>query len=420
VARTSGLWWYWRVLRSTKAYAREISLLPVLDAMTAEGLPLDVDGLAADLPGWLRAQKRAANALGLILGSGVDLGKHEQVADRLEKLDLVKEWVETPKGKRSLAYESLAVLAAEEKFDRAFAEIWGYYSTLSHVIVTFAHPWLKAGVALHPQWNATRQERGGARTGRLSSNPNIQNIIKKPPTFAVPKSWVPIPRMRHYVLAPRGQRLVGADISQQELRVLAHAMGEPLISWYREDPTIDLHVKVSELIAQITGMHLERGVVKTINFAKIYGAGVAKLASQLGRTEDDARTFKRAHTQALPGVGKWERKLAESATFQTVGGRTYCHDPERPYKSPNTYIQGSSADQSKEVMLAVQPEAVALGGSLCSMAHDEFVARVPSRNAKRMRGIMLDVIESTGWRGAREMFSVPMRGEGYIRKRWQE
>jgi hypothetical protein len=126
--------------------------------------------------------------------------------------------------------------------------------------------------------------------------------------------------------------------------------------------------------------------------------------------------FKAAHTQALPGVRSWERRLANAVTFKTVGGRRYCHDPERPYKSPNTSIQGSSADQSKEVMLAVQPEAVALGGSLCSMAHDES-ARVPVAT-RRSCANMPDGSNPPD-SGARDVL-VPMRGEGYVRQRWQE
>jgi hypothetical protein len=69
-------------------------------------------------------------------------------------------------------------------------------------------------------------------------------------------------------------------------------------------------------------------------------------------------------------------------------------------------------------MLASQPFIVGQGGSLCSMAHDEFIARVPMKAASKVREHMLDVIESTGWKGARQMFSVPMRGEGYVRQRW--
>ena len=424
--RTGRLYRMWGALRRTRAYQREVELLPVLDAMTNEGVPLDHAGIERDLPTWLRGLALASTALQRILGSDIDLGKHEEVCDRLEKLGLVTEWIMTkpskthPEGRRSLAYESLVVLAVEGKFDRRFAEIWGYYSTLSHVVVTFAEPWLEAGDALHPVWNGTRQERGGARTGRLSSNPNVMNIIRDPTLFDVPKSWPAIPRMRHYVLAPRGQRLVGGDVSQQELRVLADAVGEPLRGWYRKDPNLDLHMKVSQLILEITGLHYERGPVKIVNFSKIYGAGVPHLASQLKSSEADARLFKAAHTQALPGIAKWERKLRARNKFETAGGREYCHDPERPYKSPNTYIQGSSADQSKEIMIAIQPELVALEGSLSSMSHDEFVSRVPARNAPKARDIILDAIISTGQGGSREMFAVPMRGEGYVRQRWQE
>ena len=71
-------------------------------------------------------------------------------------------------------------------------------------------------------------------------------------------------------------------------------------------------------------------------------------------------------------------------------------------------------------MIEVQPELANLGHSLAWMAHDEFVSLGPTWNAKAARDAMLDVIKSTGWQGSREMFSVPMVGEGYVRQRWQE
>lgn len=422
VRMTYALWKFWRPYKG-RAFAREMAVLPVLEDMTLRGVPIDHEELVAALPAWQETLAQVELELLGMLCADVDLGSHEQVADALEKAGLVKEWIETKKGARSLAYDSLVVLVAEGNFDRAFAEAWGYRSVLMHTLRAFAEPWAAAGGTLHPQWNSVKKERGeggartlGAVTGRLSSNPNVQNIIKRLLEIAGRPG---LPNMRRYVRAPAGHRLVGVDVSQQELRILADAVGAPLSDWYHADPDLDLHDKVAAEVQRLTGMAIGRSRAKVVNLATIYKNGIASMAAKIGCTYDEAAMVKRAHARAVPGIKKWEKELAKEAVFETAGGRTYHHDPARPYKSGNTYIQGSAADQLKQIMIEAADELTNLDARLVLTAHDEIVALAPASAAAEVSETLVEIVAGTGSDSTTGMFSVPMRSQHYIRERWQ-
>jgi DNA polymerase I-like protein with 3'-5' exonuclease and polymerase domains len=422
---THGLFRHWRKRFGGEAYAREMALLPVLDDMTRCGFPLDAAGLSNDAPAWAAQLERTDRYLRRLLRGGVDLGKHEKVADAMEKAGLVTEWIETATGRRSLSYDNLKILAGEGKASAAFVEAWGYRSVLVHTLRTFVEPWLAAGDTLHPQWNSVKKdfEGGGfgAVTGRLSSSPNVQNIINEIPAFRVPASWLPLPRMRRYVVAPAGGLIVGVDVSQQEPRILADVVGDPLRQWYIDEPRMDVHQKVSDEIRRVTGRELTRKAVKIVNLAAIYKNGIASTAAKIGCSYDEAAEIRRTHGRVLPGIKQWERRLASSPTFGTAGGRVYHHDPERPYKSGNTYVQGSAADQLKRIMIEAAPRLAHFGARLGLSVHDELVAFAPRNNAVDVRAVLERVIEETGTAGGeRRMFSVPMLGDSYVRERWQK
>jgi DNA polymerase I-like protein with 3'-5' exonuclease and polymerase domains len=402
-----------------RAYTSELAVLPVLERMTIDGIPLDADAIAADLPSYERVLERCDAYLCRLLGKEVDCNKPQQVADALEAAGLVQEWIETAKGSRSLSYDLIAQLAAEGKFDKSFAEAWGYRSTLAWMLRTFLRPWAVAGASFHPGWNSVKTDGFGAVTGRLSSTPNVQNIMGDPPVYKVPRGWPALPKLRRYIRAPSGYLLPGVDISQQEVRVFAHFAGDPLRQWYRENPKLDTHAKVSEEIWRITSIDAGRPAAKALNLAGIYGQGIAAVAAKLGIEEELAVTFRNAHRIAVPGVQAWMRKLKRQTSFETIAGRTYLHDPERPYKSGNTQVQGSSADQLKRVMVEVDAPLREIGSRLVLTAHDELLAMSQVGREKTTLRIMTEAIEATGWPHERAWFDVPMLAEGYVGETWE-
>jgi DNA polymerase I-like protein with 3'-5' exonuclease and polymerase domains len=263
------------------------------------------------------------------------------------------------------------------------------------------------------------KDAGGAVTGRLSSRPNAQNLPKHLPEFAVPADLGvgPLPNLRSYIEAPAGMTFVGVDISQQELRILGHFV--PSIGdWYRVNPRLDLHARVQKLIRDVSGIELTRDIVKVVNFCTIYGGGANAISNQARIPYADARRFKRLHSDALPGIARWDWEMHKHDRFATAGGRWYPITEGKEYRDKNYAIQGSAADQLKTLMIAAAPIAEALGGWLCLTAHDELLTCVPRERAKEMREALTLLAESTGVGGSREMFDVPMFCETYQGKRW--
>lgn len=414
---------HWRSLVGSPAWDREHAVLPILDAMRERGIPIARRRLARDAvvwEGWLADSERWLKRY-----LGVRDLKPAQVVPALEKLGVVDEWIETPEGGVSLAREALTQLEADGKLRAPeFVQVWGYRAYLAWMIRTFVRPWLASEEEfLHPTWNGVLQEKGGAVTGRLSSRPNVQNLpkLEKVPAFKLPSDLRvgPIPNLREYFEAPPGFTFVGVDISQQELRILGHFV--PSIGdWYRENPRLDLHTRVRDLIRSVSGTELSRDIVKVVNFCTIYGGGANAISEQGGIPYGDARSFKRLHADALPGIARWDFEMHKQPRFATAGGRWYTPVDGKEYRDRNYAIQGSAADQLKDLMIVVAPIAEALGGWLCLTAHDELLTCVPRERAKEMRAAMERAVAATGVGGEREMFSIPMIGETYGGKRWRK
>lgn len=157
---------------------------------------------------------------------------------------------------------------------------------------------------LHPSYHQT-----GTVTGRLSSSyPNGQNM---PTRSEIAKSILQM------FAAPEGLQFGSADYSQIELRVLAHFSGGTLAEGYKAGA--DVH----QLTADKTGLSRSGG--KTLNFAKIYGAGPKKLAQQIGSTVDEAKKFVKDYDKGMPEVNQTILRVVTAAYergyVKTLAGR---------------------------------------------------------------------------------------------------
>lgn len=258
-------------------------------------------------------------------------------------------------------------------------------------------PWLVNAVdgKLIFSFNQIRNEQGkGARTGRMSSSPNLMNLpstweaLMAVITAIKYKKTFELPNARQYLIAPPGEAMIGCDYSQQEMRLFAHFEDGDLMRAYQENPKIDAHDLVAEL-ASIT-----RKAAKTLNFAALYGAGMGVIMEKLECAEHEARAFKGKYNNAFPGVKELSKSI--NATIKsgnpivTVGGREYYCEPPRivngvfrsfEYKLVNYLIQGSAADQTKEAMLAY--DSSSHHGSLKFPIHDQLIITAPAKYAVR-------------------------------------
>lgn len=438
------------------AYERDKRLLLHLLEEEKQGVPINVAALQAEIERgeallekadvWLRDR--------LKLPKGVELSQKQKVADALESQRMVDGWIRTDKGNRSMAYESLQQTCTDE----VFLDVWGFRSLLSTQLQTFARPWFETAAShgcIYPSWNQVRQvnERSkgkavGARTGRLSSTPNVQNVSKAPPPVVrterewkkwdkteTPAFMVPLPcrslseirllNMRSFIEAPRGSKLFDRDFSQQELHILAHYERGALMRAYLDDPNLDVHHFARDLVNGATGRRFDRVQVKGTGFGIIYGMGIGLLAKRLGLDFDTAKLLKRTYLDALSGIQDVINEMKEAAAadeyVRTWGGRRFKCEPPAiineelrtlEYKMINTLIQGSAADQTKEAAVRYF-EHPKREGRLMLFSHDQLTGMSKTKAAKRQLKILKECMEGPEFR-------VAMPTTGTTCKRWSE
>ncbi|WNJ90455.1 DNA polymerase I [Bosea sp. 685] len=259
---------------------------------------------------------------------------------------------------------------------------------------------------LHPQTNRvhTSYALAATTTGRLSSSePNLQNIPIR--TEAGRK-------IRTAFVAEKGHKLISADYSQIELRLLAHIADIPQLRQAFADG-IDIHaMTASEMFGvPVQGMPSEvRRRAKAINFGIIYGISAFGLANQLAISREEAGAYIRKYFERFPGIRDY---MDQTKTFvranghvTTIFGRV-CHFPAVASKNPserafverqaiNAPIQGSAADIIRRAMIRMEGALAAarLDARMLLQVHDELVFEVPDAQVEAtlpvVRQVMVD------------------------------
>lgn len=368
------------------AYNNELALMPHIMAMEKRGVNLDHVALAKDTDYYFGKLEWLDEEISRIVGREVDVDSNAQLADAIEAAGLSKGFATTPTGLRSTSKESL-IGAINDPILLGHLLVRGSIATC---LRTFLQPWLvqyqKHG-RLFMQWNQIRNYSDtGARTGRISSSPNLQNI---------PVEWeglraqldkigyelpFELPSVRKYIIPDAGKIFIGRDYSAQEMKLLAHFTNGGMLKALQDDPNKDVHM-IAAGIAGIT-----RKVAKTLGFAVLYGAGVGRIAESLSIDVGQANSIKAKYLKALPEIKSFQQelnKLGRSRSYtETIGGRHYY--VQKPavvagvfktfeYKLANYKIQGSAADQTKAAMLDF---ALACSrGELVLTVHDQLVVQ---------------------------------------------
>ena len=261
-------------------------------------------------------------------------------------------------------------------------------------------------------------------TGRLSStDPNLQNI---------PVRTEEGRKIRRAFVAEPGCKLVSADYSQIELRVLAHIAGiEALKAAFRDG--VDIHaLTASQVFGQpIDGMDaMVRRSAKAINFGIIYGISAFGLAQNLGISRSEAQAYIDAYFERYPGIRDY---MEETKAFchqhgyvQTLFGRR-AHMPGINDKNParrnfqeraaiNAPIQGSAADIIRRAMIRIPPalEAAGLRAAMLLQVHDELVFEVPDSEVVETCDLVARVMEGT------TQLDVPLVVDTGVGANWEE
>lgn len=317
-----------------------------------------------------------------IAGQPFNLGSPKQIGEILfGKLGLpVKK--KTASGSPSTDEEVLAELAADYPLPARLLEHRG----LSKLKGTYTD---KLPLMVNPATGRvhTNYAQAVAVTGRLASNdPNLQNIPIRTPEGR---------RVREAFIAPAGHKILSADYSQIELRIMAHMSGDPgLLKAFAEG--MDVHrATASEVFgtapADVTNE--QRRYAKTINFGLIYGMGAFGLAQSLGIERSAATAYIERYFERFAGVRRYMDETKASARVhgyvETLFGRRV-YLPEinggnGPRKSGaerqaiNAPMQGTAADLIKLAMIAVQGvlDREQRATRMIMQVHDELVLEVP-------------------------------------------
>ncbi|MBC22511.1 MAG: DNA polymerase I [Phycisphaerae bacterium] len=267
----------------------------------------------------------------------------------------------------------------------------------------------------------------GTATGRLSSSdPNLQNIpIRTEAGRAIRRAFI----------AAEGCRLVTADYSQIELRILAHLSGdESMINAFKSGE--DIHVTVAAEVFGVTPDSVtsqQRDAAKMVNFGIVYGVTPYGLARRLGDDWSNARAADLIdrYKERFPGIQSFMDQCIEEAHHdgyvQTImgrrrpvqyleSGRSQAEQSLGERIAINTVVQGSAADLIKKAMILLSPRLSHLDESaqLLLQIHDELVLEVRESLAEQGRDLLVEVMQNA------MALEVPLVVEASISERWDE
>ncbi|MBI3909847.1 MAG: DNA polymerase I [Armatimonadetes bacterium] len=398
----------------------ELPLVPILAEMERVGVAVDV-GVLNELSALL-AQRiaRVQAEIHRLAGREFNIGSPKQLQEVLFTEMGLRSGRKTKTG-LSTSVEVLEELAAEHPLPALileYRELTKLKSTYADALANLIHP--RDG-RIHTTFHQTV-----AATGRLSSaDPNLQNIPIRTESGREIR--------RAFVAAP-GMKLLSADYSQIELRILAHVTGDPeLVRAFREGE--DVHAATAARMFdippdQVTPELRRRG--KTLNFAVIYGMSNYGLSRELGIPVKQAQELIEAYFLRFPGVRRYTEETIRLARLQGYvttlppynrrryipgirsGNRTERAFAERA--AVNAPIQGTAADIIKAAMLSVdrQLRAAGLGARMILQVHDELLLEYPPAEEARLVPLV-----HAAMAGARDL-DVPLDVDVRVGPNWLE
>jgi DNA polymerase-1 len=396
----------------------------VLSAMERAGVAID-RGMLSRLSGEL-AQRMGALEASVYEAAGepFNIGSPKQLGDILfGKMQLpgAKKTKTGAWGTAAGVLEELAVSGIDlARLILDWRQLSKLKSTYADALPTYLHPDTRR---VH-----TTYQLAATTTGRLSSTePNLQNI---------PVRTEEGRKIRRAFVAAPGKRLVSADYSQIELRILADMADIPQLRQAFADG-LDIHaMTASEMFrVPIEGMdpHTRRRA-KAINFGIVYGISAFGLANQLGIGREEAGQYIKTYFERFPGIRDYmeatKAQCREQGYVTTIFGRK-CHYPQIRTKNPaeranferaaiNAPIQGSAADIIRRAMIRMPAalERAQLGARMLLQVHDELIFEVDEAELEATLPIVKRVMEDAPL-PARAL-KVPLQVDARAAENWEE
>ena len=379
----------------------EMPVMPVLLRMERNGVLLDAAKLDAQShelgKEMLELEQKAHQAA----GQPFNLNSPRQIQEILFEKQGLPVKKKTPGGQPSTDEDVLQELALDYPLPKLLLE----YRGIAKLKSTYTDKLPRMVDAKTGRVHTTYSQ-AVAVTGRLASNdPNLQNIPIRTPQGR---------RIREAFIAPPGWKILSADYSQIELRIMAHLSGDAGLRHAFEHGH-DVHRATA---AEVFGRKLdevtndERRAAKAINFGLIYGMSAFGLAQNLGIERATAQAYIDSYFARYPGVARYmqeTRELARSRGYvETVFGRRLwlpeirSGGPQRRQAAEraaiNAPMQGTAADLIKLAMVRVQNwlDEQKLATLLVMQVHDELVLQVPGAELDVVKGALPELMQNVG------------------------
>jgi DNA polymerase I len=422
----------WRVLkprlvaeRMTSVYETlERPLISVLARMERRGISIDRQVLSRLSGEFAQTAARVEAEIQEIAGEPVNVGSPKQIGDILFGKMAIPGGTKTKTGAWSTSAQILDELAEQgHEFPRKILE-WRQVSKLKSTY-TDALP-----TYVHPQTHRvhTTYALAATTTGRLSSNePNLQNI---------PVRTEDGRKIRRAFIATPGHKLVSADYSQIELRLLAEIADIPVLKQAFRDG-LDIHaMTASEMFGvPVKDMPAEvRRRAKAINFGIIYGISAFGLANQLGIAREEASAYIKKYFERFPGIRAYMDATRdfcrEHGYVATLFGRK-CHYPDIKASNPsirsfneraaiNARLQGSAADIIRRAMIRMEGalKAKKLSAQMLLQVHDELIFEVPDEEVAATLPVVQHVMQDAPFPAV--AMAVPLHVDARAADNWDE
>ena len=402
----------------------ERPLIPVLAKMEASGITVDRNILARMSNDFAKRMAVFQSEIHQLAGEEFNIASPKQLGEILfDKMGL-EGGKKAKTGAFSTSADVLEDLAASGVEIAAKVLEWRHLAKLKS---TYADALVESILAttgrVHTSFSMV-----GASTGRLSSSdPNVQNI---------PIRTAEGRQIRTAFIAADGHKLISADYSQIELRLVAHVAKETtMIEAFRAG--IDIHARTA---SEVFGVPLDqmdsetRRRAKAINFGIIYGISAFGLARQLGISRGEASDYIAAYFKNFPGIGDYMERIKVSARedgfVETLFGRRIHisgfsggNQAMRGFaerQAINAPIQGSAADIIKRAMIRIPAalKAAGLSATMLLQVHDELIFEAPKSEAEATKALITSVMENAA--DPVLTLAVPIVAEAGVANSWAD
>jgi DNA polymerase-1 len=410
--------------RATVYETLERPLVPVVVAMEKEGVLVDRAVLARLSGEFAVAAEGIERQVHRLAGGPFNVGSPKQLGDILFGTMGLAGGRKTPTGAWSTDSQVMEDLAGEgvelARKVLDWRQVTKLRSTYTDALPAHIDP--ETG-RVH-----TSYALAATSTGRLAStDPNLQNIPVRSEEGR---------KIRTAFIAPPGSKLISADYSQIELRVLAHVADIPQLKKAFAEG-LDIHAMTASEMFGVSVKGMDPAVrrrAKAINFGIIYGISAFGLANQLAIPREEAGQYIKTYFERFPGIREYmeetKRFCRDNGYVETVFGRR-CHFPRITATNPserafqeraaiNAPIQGAAADIIRRAMIRMPAALTAakLAAKMLLQVHDELIFEAVDGEVEATMQTAIDVMQKAAEPAVH--FCVPIQVEARAARNWEE